>query len=236
MGLGIHGNIWGSVEEILRSHDRFILSEDDNVFSPAFLEYVNKGLDKFESDKSVLAINGYRHFYDIKFDGNNFYRQSVDFSAWGFGMWKDRFETSRAALERSYWIKKSLSPFNWFNTFRNGLNRLSGFIGKIAGDTSMDDNGLSVYMAVNGMDVVMPEESMVRNTGWDGSGQNCNINNLISAKHLSQPIYNSKTFDFKGIGNEFYVVNRRIYRQESYGRITWTDFFKHYYSKVLSIR
>ena len=71
-------------------YDRWIFSEDDNVFSPNFLVYINKGLEKFKNDKSVFAFNGYRHFYNVKFKENTFFRQNIDFSAWGYGIWKDR--------------------------------------------------------------------------------------------------------------------------------------------------
>ena len=91
-------------------YDRWIFSEDDNVFSPNFLVYINKGLEKFKNDKSVFAINGYRHFYNVKFKENTFFRQNIDFSAWGYGIWKDRYEQMTHNMTREY-LRKCLYSF-----------------------------------------------------------------------------------------------------------------------------
>src|SRR5574344_1403880 len=93
IGKGKISNLKLLVDDIFKTSDRVIISEDDNVFSPNFLEYVDKGLDLFENDKTVLSINGYSHSYPFKFNGNNHFRHNTDFSAWGYGIWKDRYET-----------------------------------------------------------------------------------------------------------------------------------------------
>ena len=77
------------VNIVFKEHDRYIFSEDDNHFSPNFLEFMNKGFEMFKDNKSVIAINGYRHFYDLKFADNNYFFQTIDFSAWGYGMMRE---------------------------------------------------------------------------------------------------------------------------------------------------
>jgi hypothetical protein len=112
---------------IFEKYDRFIFSEDDNVFSPNFLEFINKGLEKFKDDSSVLAICGYRHLYNIKHNDNNFFRQNVDFSAWGYGVWRDRYEKYQALLTPQYFRHSFHNPLNVIRVWRNGLNRLRQF-------------------------------------------------------------------------------------------------------------
>lgn len=227
-GFGPAGNTSELRRFVLSFSDTLIFTEDDNIFSPAFLDYVNKGLDKFRTDSSVLAINGYRHFYGVKSDGNTFFRQNVDFSAWGYGIWKDRVERYTKELsDRNYLMRKALNPLTWVRLYRNGLNRCLDFIAMLRGRSNrITDNTLSVYMAINGMDVVMPCENLVRNMGWDNSGENCRDADDLGHCHMTQPMSERDDFEFAGTGFEFYRENRRIYRRESYGRVRFSDFIK----------
>jgi len=204
-----------------------IVSEDDNIFAPAFLDYINKGLEKFKEDRSVLSINGYRHFYDVKFNGNNFYRQNVDFSAWGYGIWRNRIEMTSQACNTTYWRKKALNPLNWIKISKNGWNRLLVFLRLTAKSATLNDNGLSVYMGINNLNVVMPNVSMVRNMGWDGSGEHCRGENELSKLHNEQELYSLDSYDFKGSGYEYYAENHNIYVSQSYGRITFLQLLKN---------
>ena len=46
---------------IYERYDRMILTEDDNEFSPNFLEYINKGLVQYKNNPNVFAICGYMY-------------------------------------------------------------------------------------------------------------------------------------------------------------------------------
>lgn len=226
-GLGPNGNFTNLYHQVSKNYDRVICSEDDNIFAPAFLDYINKGLEKFKDDFSVLAINGYRHFYDVKFEGNNFYRQNVDFSAWGYGIWSNRVEMANRVCNTTYWRGKAVNPLNWIKISMNGWNRTLGFLRLIAKPAVINDNWYSVYMGINNMDVIMPKVSMVRNMGWDGTGEHCQDDIPgLAQMHTHQSIYNGNIFSFIGTGREYYKDNRRIYVKQSYGRLTITQFFK----------
>lgn len=232
-GIGPNGNFQCLFQEVFKSNDKLIFSEDDNIFSPAFLEFINGGLEKFKDDFSVFAINGYRHFYDIKFEGNNFFRQNVDFSAWGYGIWRNRYEMISQACNSSYWRKKALNPLNWIRIYRNGWNRVFGVLGMIKKTIVLYDNGMSVYMAVNKMDVVMPKDSMVRNMGWDGTGEHCQDDIPgLAQKHISQTIYDGNDFKFLGSGKEYYANNHKTYVTQSYGKISFWQFLKRIFSRI----
>ena len=43
---GENNNISALIKYVSTYYDRWIFSEDDNVFSPNFLVYINKGLEK----------------------------------------------------------------------------------------------------------------------------------------------------------------------------------------------
>lgn len=226
-GFGFNGNLKTLMREVFATYDRVIMSEDDNIFSKAFLDFMNRGLEKFKDDPKVFAVCGYRHLYDVEFRDNNFYMQNVDFSAWGVGMWKDRFETSNNNNTTSYWRKKGLSPRSWVRISRNGWNRLLTFIKSMRRVYALIDNTYSVYIGVNGQDVVMPRISMVRNMGWDGSGEHCDEgSDSLARQHSTQELYPGSEFEFVGSGRECYKQNHKVYVSQSYARMGAGRFFK----------
>lgn len=239
-GFGPTGNFQMLVNFILSKYDRFIATEDDNVFSPNFLEFINKGLEKFKDNKNVLAICGYCHPYKIKCDDNNFFMQNVDFSAWGYGIWKDRYETLRNKVNHKYFYKKVCNPYNWYLLYKQGLNRLRDFFLYLTRRKFIPhtDDVLSIYMAIEKMNVVMPTITKVRNEGWDGTGQNCNTKNTkLIQSHSNRIIDKNLYFEFIGNGKSYYNENRKIFREQSYAKISFKNFiitiFRTYFNKAL---
>lgn len=227
LGLGESGNCATLIEEVLKNHEALILSEDDNVFSPNFLDYCNKGLYKFKDDKSILAICGYRHFYDIKYDDNTFFLQNVDFSAWGYAIWKDRIEKLNK-VDR-LWFKKRLN-FRSFCRLRkyNGNSKAVDFFSYALRNNKpvvLIDKALSVYMAIENMNIVMPTISLVRNIGIDGTGANFhNANDDMQLKFATQIVDKNLFFNFVGNGNYHYDYNRHMYKNQSIDKISHVRF------------
>lgn len=220
------GNLATAIKDLPQSNDRYIISEDDNVFSPNFLEFINKGLEKFKDDDSILAICGYTHPYNVKFFNNNYFLQNVDFSAWGYGIWRNKARTYRSIINQSYFKKKMRKWENIRKLKRNGLNRLILAIryAMLEENIPFTDNTLSVYMALEDMNVVMPRITKVRNTGWDGSGIHCDDGSL-SAIHNEREIDTAKSFEYSGDGMAFYDENKKIFVSSSYARCSYVHFF-----------
>lgn len=222
-GTGTNGNFATLVKEAFKQYDSIICSEDDNIFSPNFLDYINQGLEKYKDHKDIIAICGYRHYYPIKKGDNTFYRQNVDFSAWGYGIWKDR-QQEILSKDFKYFRKQMFSISAWKRLIQNGNHRIACFLEYTIPqwNQAQTDNLYSVYAAINNMDVIMPSKvSLVRNIGADGSGLNFkNVSKEVTKKHLTQPIDTEKYFQFIGTGYEFYDENKRIHRNDSYARIT----------------
>ncbi|MDE6113926.1 MAG: glycosyl transferase [Muribaculum sp.] len=237
LGFGKNGNLETLIREIFTFSDRVIVSEDDNIFAPSFLDFINKGLTIFANDRSVIAINGYRHFYSIKIENNTFFRQNVDFSAWGFGIWKDRYDLfyNYSSNSKAH-ILDSLKPQTWIRLVRNGLNRTLGFISILRkGYCEFTDNSLSVFMGIKNMDVIMPVKTLVKNEGWDNSGEHCKDNLDLAFLHNNQILYENQIFNFVGSGFEHYNQNKKIYRTQSYGKVSYLSLFKKIINKVLNI-
>jgi hypothetical protein len=224
---GAGKNIEDARSLIFNTYDRVIVSEDDNVMSPNFLEFMDKGLDLFENDDAVFAINGYRHFYNIKFQGNTFFLQGVDFSAWGYGFWNKKFRKSQMNISRSYFIRGLLYPASFYRIARCGCQKVLSLFSLILskGKIPMSDFTYSLYLMIEKKNVVMPTVSKVRNEGWDGSGINCDDENkLLSEIHNNQELDNSVSFNYIGDGHSFYSENRKIYVKENYAFVKWRLF------------
>lgn len=228
------------VNIVFKEHDRYIFSEDDNHFSPNFLEFMNKGFEIFKGNKSVIAINGYRHFYDLIFADNNYFFQTIDFSAWGYGMMRETRITIGNIITKKYFRKKFLNPINWWRVGRNGLNRFLQFLYFALGSykkPTITDGTLSIYMALNNLKVVMPKVSKVRNIGWDSlaNSYSGNMRSHLSEKYNHQVIDTESTFEYMGDGYSFFSENRRAYKKETLDRLTTWSFFKIIGKKLLRV-
>ena len=88
---GFEKNADDLLNQLQSKYDRFIVLEDDLELSPNYLEYMNKCLDAFEDDPSVVAVTGYS--YPVKWDvseGATCMKQNFNAAAWGRGFWKSK--------------------------------------------------------------------------------------------------------------------------------------------------
>lgn len=163
-------------------HDRFIFTEDDNEFSPNYLEYINNCLEKYEYDDGILGISGYTYPIDTSdFDGNVFGCNSY-VSAFGYAMWRKKEDDMRSCLNRSF-FEKLYTDKKYINTlkkvsFNQYANMVKGMLGYTAdlfynGEIREVDLAFGLYMVALGLKMIYPVESKVRNWGYDGSGVNC---------------------------------------------------------------
>lgn len=206
-------NLEALVQDVKKEHPYYILSEDDNVFSPCFLEYMDKGIEKFKDDESVMALCGYSYPYPIMHDSNTFYRQSTDFSAWGCLCFSDHYPK---IIDYKFFRKK-ISVDTCKRMLKYGRHRLAGFISACdkKDDLTMVDVNISLLGSLLNKDFVMPVKSLVRNIGTDGSGINFIANveeDPVSAMLAKQEISNEQHFEFFGGGKEYYDENKRILR------------------------
>lgn len=151
-------------------YDAFILTEDDNIFAPNFLDYINWGLRTFKDDKSILAVCGFKRV-NTSFLNNNVYTWPHQFVAWGYGMWFDRREKIEE-LESFEVLKKYLDtcPISIIFTEQvyiavNVLSILKHR--KILGDS------LPFLLPKEERYCLYPKISKVRNQGFDGTGLHC---------------------------------------------------------------
>ena len=181
---------------IFEKYDRIIVSEDDNEFAPNFLEYVNEGLDRFEDKKEVFAVCGYNYPVNMPYDYNVNHFYTRLFSAWGYGIWRDRFDQ----LQMNYSIDYVKSILNNFKNIRK-LNShaemlLLHSLNMIRRNHLTGDTIVCLKLITEDLYCVFPVISKVRNHGYDGSGVHCGIDE----RYNTQAIDDKKTFKYDETG------------------------------------
>lgn len=169
-------------EKIFETHDRYIFSEDDNEFSPNYLEYMNKCLMAYQHDDTVLAVTGFNYPIDIAKFAGNVYTNNIYFAAFGYGIWKDKWEQLNQEITPKL-LHSAYKNSHFMKTFRKqGANQYCNFVKGMLGYTNdlfqndtlrIIDLSCGIYMLITGKRMIFPVISKVRNWGYDGSGQNC---------------------------------------------------------------
>lgn len=203
---GAVANYMDLIQIASKTYDRFIFTEDDNVFSPNFLDYINKGLNIFDTNPNVIAICGYSFPMDFSGYPHNYYYLH-DMNAWGYATWNKKFlsildEIKKPSFLSEYYSNQSLSFFT--HRKMRFLNNVS-YLGK----GFFLDVFLSSYLHSRNKYVVAPSLSKVRNMGHDGTG--------LNSTERGKELFSKQTIDDNSLFNYDQVIdvkdNRIIDRQ-----------------------
>lgn len=201
--LGFYQNKTFLYNKVYESHDRVIFTEDDNEFSPNFIEYIDKGLMLYENDPNVYAVCGYG--YDYKY---NTYENNVlaltNCCVWGCGFWREKEKALNEQLRLSIWEKKARNLFAMCRLYRNRKRLFSRMLGTLLTEDQDEiiekrDINRAIVMSLNGWYTVNPVLSKVRNWGWDGSGQNIPGIKEKQAEYENQVIDESDHFEYQSV-------------------------------------
>ncbi len=189
--LGPERNIEFLIEKATERHDRWIVTEDDNEFSPNFLEFMNKCLEKYKDDDSVFSICG---FCETKYTDivklqkllRNSKRmptavKSGYFQPYGAGFWKGKFQKFQMEKEQiilNPYHAKAVSiarlfgkrVFAWRTYIKGILFDKSRALWKNDWELSEADGVIQLYLAYTGRYSIFPLEYKSRTCGNDGSG------------------------------------------------------------------
>jgi hypothetical protein len=175
---GLAKSITSGIDEMFSLSSKLIVIEDDLILAKGFLDFMNKGLSRYENNSGVASISGYQYPIERELHTSVFLRGA---DCWGWATWKDRWEqTSFSGKELLNQIrtKKLANEFNLegSNNYVDLLEKqILGEINSwaILWHTSMFlENRLSLY----------PPYSLVSNEGGDGLGTHFGNNQLYSQK------------------------------------------------------
>ena len=194
--VGNHSNLFSLVDSAKSDYDRVIISEDDNIFSPCFLEYMDKALELSENDPDVIAVCGYSYPIEWEDDGKEIIKLQSFFSAWGFGCFVDSIIFDDKYFSMEYRSKQIIGR-NALNIYKKSKKNFCYFINLCwKNDQRKHDIAWSSLMLLENKYCLMPSISLVRNCGWDGTGENCkqidniNYNNQYISDKLHFKVQN----------------------------------------------
>ena len=191
-------NMEDLLKHVKEKYDRYIVSEDDNVFSPNFLEYINGGLEKYRNHPDVIAICGFNYPFSYMqnmsgYDKNAF--PITAFTAWGVGLWFDKkplhFVNKEKAKEIVYSWKmvRKLWKCDMHATIHRLLYRY---------EKAYSDLMWHIYCVIYRKYAIFPAISKVRNLGFEGEATNCRPNPIYANQKIDESAhFEYDDFDIK---------------------------------------
>lgn len=215
---GLAASIISGVTEIINKYGKVIVLEDDMVTGKYFLEFMNTALDKYKNEKKVWHITGWRDPVKKAKDGDSYFYPTMD--CWGWATWADRWQ----------FFKKDITYYK--NIFTDEMKYHFNIEGAEPGMWSqIEDNAsgkintwaifwyASIFIR-NGL-CLAPTKSIVKNIGFDNSGEHCSENSSQEIKHD----INIKIVNYPSI----FKINKKEYNKNVY-------FFNDKYERTLRKR
>lgn len=199
---GLANSVIYGVTNVFKEYDKVIVLEDDLLTSTDFYQYMTEALDYYQKDKKVWSVTGYSpRMKHLEKTSHQVYT-SPRAGSWGWGTWKDRWET----------IDWNVSDYDYF---KNDKIQRKMFDKRSPGMAHMLDlqmNGEIDSWAIrwcyqqhkNDMYTINPVKSKIKNIGNDGSGTHNETDNKWD---IAFDDSNEKTIF------EPMKINRRIFKE-----------------------
>lgn len=197
----------GGMNSLLNQFEKMIFLEEDVVTAPLFLDFLNEGLNYFESDKSVFGICAYTPPINLsRFSKENAFL-CPRFSAWGFGTWQDRY--SQIALNKV--SIRDLTFGQKRRLYSAGADLVKMLESLSTGKIEALDVRINFTMAKNYQKVVYPITSLSNNKGHDGTGIHCGVTDYFETtlETRSKVEWNFKDLRFN------HALNRELFLYRS---------------------
>lgn len=182
---GIESNSTLLTNFACENYDRFIFSEDDNIFAPNFLVYMNRCLALYEDNMDVIAVTGYSYPVDWVHDYQaTVHKQNFNASAWGWGWWVNKRQAVLKHISSGEMYDKAPEVIKQHKFEKNIFNAYYEYVCASiipieylreikSGRLSLTDYTVRQFLTIYDKYVVSPLVSKVRTMGYDGSGIYC---------------------------------------------------------------
>lgn len=191
--LGARGNSLFLNNYVMDRYETYIITEDDNVFAPCYLEYINKALDLYATDDSIISVYASGPSVEgEKPTDENVYLLKY-FSAYGSGRWTKKTREMEKIVNREYvenigCSRSILKKLKYENAvticaLASTILRKEKVYCNADGTVPLIDMVQMIYYAVEDKYMLCSKDHMVKNMGYDGSGVNCsNVSNYAFSK------------------------------------------------------
>lgn len=200
---------------VCRSHNRYIFLEDDNELAPGFIEFCDKGLELFEDDESIIALNASDYVWcgngftppvrAVGDNENNIEKRQLVFHAVAY--WENKREKvsrfcNKVQKQHGLYNVKSLLKLHkksrcFFYNFLAMVSLQNQELPWFGEELHPIDFMVDIYMILFDKYVLCPVGPLQRDFGVDGNGVNYKTA-FKNAKELKQrPWLNDKGFEFE---------------------------------------
>lgn len=181
--VGLAENIVSGIGEVLETHDRVIVLEDDIVTSKGFLKYMNDSLTFYEKSNNVMHISAYMYPTGNQAVNGTIFLRIL--SCWGWGTWKRAWKYYSNDLD--YFLSKlqSKSAIRRFN-IRGHATFYKQLVSNSKGEIRTWAVRWYASWYFKGGYSLFPKTSLIRNIGHDGTGQNSGKKSDYSAGEVAE--------------------------------------------------
>jgi hypothetical protein len=222
-------NIITGISEVLESRDSVIVLEDDLVLGKYFLNYMNSSLEKYKEYDEIWHVNGYAH--PQLFKNKKKASLSVLCQPWGWGTWNDKWDEF---IKNKYYEKNIISTledserrkYNFYDLATYWESALK--LDQVNKNSIWDAYWYQTVFLNNGL-TVFPQQSHIQNSGFDGSGIHCGVNNDFDTE-----INDTKTIKFPK-----QIKESKLYRFNTYlfyKKYTTRRYFRYHQHKISSFK
>lgn len=220
---GLAASVIAGVEHVLESSETVVVVEDDLVTHPAFLTFLNAGLEKYGDIPEVFSVCGYTN--DVRMPGD--YAHDAYFgprsSSWGWATWKDRWQSVNWNPTPADLGKNALAFNRW-----GGSDCAKMLRDWMEGKNSSWAIRFCYSQFLQGRVSLFPVESLVdASIGFNGEGTHCRSYNRFRS-HLAPE--GKRVFKLPETVEVIPSVRRRILRYNSIPLRAWTRFMNLFYA------
>lgn len=196
---GLAQNIIAGVTEIVNKFGKVIVLEDDIVTGTYFLQYMNDALNKYENSDSVYAISGW--YYPIENDKDDAFFLK-NFNCWGWATWKDKWICFKK--DASYYLRVFTKAQKYEFNVDNCLDYWSQIEDNYKGIRNTWFIFWYASAFLKGGLCLYPPKSLVKNSGCDGTGENCSVeyyktDSYINIDNIRLPDHIAENVDKKNL-------------------------------------
>ncbi len=173
---GLADSIIGGVTETVNKYGRVIVLEDDICTSPGFLRYMNEALEVYKDDAEVMQVSGYIYPHTYKTEDTTCFMRV--YSCWGWATWK------RAWDHYEHDIDVHLSHYNTSKLKKKfDIEGHGKFYWQLVANKNKEIYTWAVrwyasWLFAGGYNL-FPMQSLLRNIGFDASGEHCNAGDAL---------------------------------------------------------
>ena len=186
--LGCEQNITQAVSELINRFGRLIITEDDNVVSRYFLQYMDEALEFYKDDPRIWGINAWHdrlvkvpksYSYDVYLHQRN--------HTSGWGTWANRWNAVDFDFEMKHWLEFKSDLQKMERAKKLSPKFVSMVEGQYRHKRGTWDVLCSLHLVKENLYCIEPRYNITKNFG--GVGEHFSAESTILS---TQPFYNFK--------------------------------------------